>query len=174
MLSTMNKPAEIKVGAAELASVFSDVLDAIKSAPTAYKQMVEEHKALKETKISHQKILDDNVRILIENKAERVTWLNEQKKENEAREKALKEIANSNSALDSKATSLNVRDTALGELEKRLKEKKQVLESKEKDQSEKASDLEKREKELRNLVEKMAKEQSDWRAKQEKLKEVMG
>lgn len=167
-----NDTVIVKPEAADLAAIFLEVLDAVKNAPAAVQNFKKEHEALKETKAAHQKILDDNKRILEEHKNSRAAWAEEQRKTklvNDAKEQS---FAERETKLTTLATSLNVRDTALGQREKELNSRETRLTSKEQSQQEKDILHAKREKELNDIAEKIAKEKNDWRATQEAINKI--
>lgn len=167
-----NDTVIVKPEAADLAAIFLEVLDAVKNSPTAVQNFKKEHEALKETKAAHQKILDENQKILTEHKNSRAAWAEEQRKTKLLNDAKEKEYAEREAKLTSTATSLNVRDSALGRRQKEQDARHAEQEAKAKAQAEKDLAQDKREKELREMAEKIAKEKNDWRATQEAINRI--
>lgn len=173
-LTNTESTIEIKAGAAELASVFADILDAIKNAPTAYKQMVEEHKALKVTKTEHQTIFTDNERILAEHKASRVAFSEEQKKANAKAEKAEKEMAEREDEVLRQQNAIKAQQVAMAKKDKEQKDTTTSLSAWEARNKQTDSDLAIRESKLRTDQKQVDSDKDVIRSKEDMLRKVIG
>lgn len=173
MLSTFHKD-DSKIGALELAHIFSEAVDVLKNPTPIYKQLKELHAEVQSKISEHGKILTDNQKILDEHKAARVAWSLEQEQEKSAREKHLKEMHEREQSLLVRDNALGARDTSLNKREKAVKSREEDVSARENNLISKEANLREREKAAALLKEQAEKLMDQARAKHDKLKEVIG
>lgn len=163
----------IKPGSTELAATFADILDAIKNAPPAYRQMVDEHKALQKTKSDHEAVLAANEKLMSEHQASRAQFAAEQKKEADARNVHTKDM-------EAREKAISVKDSALGMRDKTISGRERACDQRDKDQDARQEkqagfdiSMKKREEDVKKAWEDIAKKQDDIKATQDRLEAAL-
>lgn len=159
----------IKPGAAELAATLADVLDAIKNAPPAYKQMVDEHKALQATRDDHADILAANEKLMKEHQASLVIFNKQQSDDAKERQDHRRDM-------EARERALSVKDIALGQRDKLVTGREKSADQREKEQDARKAkqdsfdaSMQKREDDVKKAWENVAKLQDEIKGQKDRI-----